>query len=238
MLREIIQLKIFQSMKSFNDKTLYASIFKTMPADTIPILFHKINDYKMFQDVVVTKVPLNQLVDWKIDDYGIVCKKNADFMVRYYDIEISGREVRNWMQPLFKAIGMATFGLITKRENGIRKFLVKIKPEIGSFDRVEIGPSVQWEPTHYIYDDNEVDTIFRKAIETSKGVLNNVILSEEGGRFYHEQNHNYIIEIKPEELIDLPNEYIWTDYSALNYLIQFNNCLNIQLRNLIALLDI
>ncbi len=224
--------------KFFNDKTLYASIFKTMPADTIPILFHKINDYKMFQDVVVTKVPLNQLVDWKIDDYGIVCKKNADFMVRYYDIEISGREVRNWMQPLFKAIGMATFGLITKRENGIRKFLVKIKPEIGSFDRVEIGPSVQWEPTHYIYDDNEVDTIFRKAIETSKGVLNNVILSEEGGRFYHEQNHNYIIEIKPEELIDLPNEYIWTDYSALNYLIQFNNCLNIQLRNLIALLDI
>lgn len=224
--------------KFFNDKTLHASIFKTMPADTIPILFHKINDYKMFQDVVVTKVPLNQLVDWKIDDYGIVCKKNADFMVRYYDIEISGREVRNWMQPLFKAIGMATFGLITKRENGIRKFLVKIKPEIGSFDRVEIGPSVQWEPTHYIYDDNEVDTIFRKAIETSKGVLNNVILSEEGGRFYHEQNHNYIIEIKPEELIDLPNEYIWTDYSALNYLIQFNNCLNIQLRNLIALLDI
>lgn len=224
--------------KFFNDKTLYASIFKTMPADTIPILFHKINDYKMFQDVVVTKVPLNQLVDWKIDDYGIVCKKNADFMVRYYDIEISGREVRNWMQPLFKAIGMATFGLITKRENGIRKFLVKIKPEIGSFDRVEIGPSVQWEPTHYIYDDNEVDTIFRKAIETSKGVLNNVILSEEGGRFYHEQNNNYIIEIKPEELIDLPNEYIWTDYSALNYLIQFNNCLNIQLRNLIALLDI
>ena len=78
-------------------------------------------------------------MDWKADEYGITCKKQADFMVRYYDIEIYGREVQHWFQPLFKAIGMATFGLLTRVIDEKRQYLVKIKPEIGSFDKAEVG---------------------------------------------------------------------------------------------------
>ncbi len=222
----------------FRDEGLYRSIFETSPADTIPKLYQQLNNYKMFQEITVATVPLNQLVDWKIDEYGITCKKQADFMVRYYDIEISGREVRKWMQPLFSAIGMATFGLITKKIDGVRKFLVRIKPEIGSFDRVELGPTIQWEPTHYLYNDNEVEKVFRRAAEMKKGILCDVILSEEGGRFYHEQNRNMIIEVEDNILANLPKDFFWTDYCALNYLIQVNNCLNIQLRNLLSLIKL
>ena len=63
-----------------------------------------------------------------------------------------------------------------------------------------------------------------------------VILSEEGGRFYHEQNNNVIIEINANELLELPEDYIWVSYATLNYLVQVNNCLNIQLRNLLSLI--
>lgn len=222
----------------FTDVPTYNSLFRTSPMDSLTELYRRINNYKMFKETVVTTIPLNQLVDWKIDDYGIICKKQADFMVRYYDIEISGREVRNWIQPLFKAVGNATFGLVTKVENDTRKFLVKIKPEIGSFDKIEIGPSVHWEPSHYLYNDNHIDKVFRKHIEENVGILNSVILSEEGGRFYHEQNYNYIIEINSSEIKNLPEEYVWADYSTLNHLVQVNNCLNIQLRNLLSLLVI
>lgn len=224
--------------KFFSDIAMYNSLFKTSPIDLLPELYQKINNYKMFEEVTVTEVPLNQLVDWKVDDYGIMCVKQADFMVRYYDIEISGREVNRWIQPLFKAIGNATFGLITKVENNIRKYLVKLKPEIGSFDKLEIGPSVQWESSHYLYNDNIVDKVFRKYIESNQGIINKVILSEEGGRFYHEQNYNYIIEINSNELDSLPKDYLWVNLSTLNYLIQINNCINIQLRNLLSLLKI
>lgn len=222
----------------FEDKALYRSIFDTDPADTLTTVFQKINNYKMFHDVTLVPVPLNQLVDWIVEDYGITCKEQADYMVRYYDIEISGREVQHWMQPLFKAIGIATFGLVTKQVDGTRKFLVKIKPEIGSFDKVELGPSVQWEPTHYLYNDDIVEKVFRRYMERKHGILCDVILSEEGGRFYHEQNRNIIIEISEDEAIDLPDDYLWVDYSTLNYLVQINNYLNIQLRNLMALLEL
>lgn len=222
----------------FTDDSLFRSMFCSDPQNTLPQIFHRINNYKMFRDVKLATVPLGQLVDWKVDEYGITCKKQADFMVRYYDIEISGREVQHWTQPLFKAIGMATFGLITRVNTGKREFLVKIKPEIGSFDKVELGPTVQWESSHYLYNDNEVEKVFRKKLEKNERIITNVVLSEEGGRFYHEQNNNIIIEVKSEDIPEIPDDYIWADYATLNYLVQVNNCLNIQLRNLLSLLKI
>lgn len=222
----------------FVDQALFKSIFYSEPQENLPWIYQRLNNYKMFHDVKIATVPLNQLVDWKVDEFGITCKKNADFMVRYYDIGISGREVQHWTQPLFKAIGMATFGLLSCVVDGKRKYLVRIKPEIGSFDKAEIGPSVQWEPTHYLYNDNEVEKLFRKKYENKQGVWIDVVLSEEGGRFYHEQNNNVIIEIEHDELGDLPEDYLWVNYSTLNYLVQVNNCLNIQLRNLLSLIKI
>ena len=174
----------------------------------------------------------------KPHNYGITCKGEADFMVRYYNIEIDGREVQQWTQPLFKAIGMATFGLLSRVHNDRREYLVRIKPEIGSFDMAELGPAIQWEPTHDHGQDNIVDEIFRSRYQGKEGVITDVILSEEGGRFYHEQNRNVIIYIGEDELSEVPDGYIWTDYAALGYMVQINNCLNIQLRNLMPLIDL
>lgn len=222
----------------FKDKAIFESIFNGEQSKMLPEIYQKVNNYKMFRDITLVTIPLNQLVDWYIDEYGVTCKKQADFMVRYYDIEISGREVQHWGQPLFKAIGAATFGLISAVISKKRNFIVKIKPEIGSFDKVEIGPTIQWEATHYLYNDDPIENFFRKQLEHSTGLLIDVILSEEGGRFYHEQNRNIIIECSADQLPELPNGYIWIDFATLNYLSQVNNCLNIQLRNLLSLIKL
>lgn len=204
----------------------------------LPKVFQELNNYKMFSDIRMSTVPLYELVDWEINEYGVTCKKQAPFMVRFYEIEIEGREVRNWSQPLFKAIGMATFGLLTTIDNGVRKYLVKINSEFGVFDKVEIGPTVQWEPTHYLYNDNEIEKIFRKHLELRNGVIKDVVLSEEGGRFYHEQNRNVIIEVEKGEIENLPKGYIWVSFSTINLMIQFYDVINIQMRNLISIVDI
>ena len=63
------------------------------------------------------------------------------------------------------------------------------------------------------------------------------LLSEEGGRFYHEQNRNVLVRVRREELPPLPKGYFLLDYRTLNELVQVNNTLNIQLRNLLSLLE-
>ncbi|MBR6451342.1 MAG: NDP-hexose 2,3-dehydratase family protein, partial [Lachnospiraceae bacterium] len=49
---------------------------------------------------------------------------------------------------------------------------------------------------------------------------------------------NIIIQVDKAELENLPPGYVLSDYGTLNLLTQINNCVNIQLRNLLSLLEI
>lgn len=224
-----------------DDLPLYRSVFLTDISTSLRPALHYLNNYKMFTEVRVVRVPLNELVDWRVNDRGVYCLKKAPYEVAFYDIEISGREVQSWTQPLFKASGKATFVLMVKETEGVLKFLVKARPEIGSFDKIELGPAVQQEASAELDLTDPVKKLFS---DWSTGNLSDmeeyqalidVVLSEEGGRFYHEQNRNVILKIPSDALTELPEGYFWMDLSALNFLTQSNNYLNIQLRNLISL---
>ena len=218
----------------FTDITLLRSV--QGGGDHLPEIYQYINNYKMFEERKRELVPLFSLENWEMRDGEFVCKEPYSFKVVFCDIEIEGREVRHWCQPLFEAAGIATFGLMTRVHNGVKEFLVRATPEIGCFDGIELGPSVQRE---FIYkgEFTDVDKLFDEKLKNKDGVIFDTLLSEEGGRFYHEQNRNVIMEIADNEIDSLPPGYFWSDYKTLNTLVQVNNCLNIQLRNLLSVLE-
>ena len=221
-----------------NDKTLLRSISGAASQPILTDIYHTFNNYKMFSEIYTRLVGLDSLKNWHMENNRFICEGPFPFRLIFCDISIEGREVVNWTQPLFEAQGIATFGLISCEDNGIKKFLVKAKPEIGCLDGIELGPTVQHEVTHE-RDEDEITSLFYEKLSSSKGVRVDVLLSEEGGRFYHEQNQNVIIEIQKNEIpSDLPQGYFWSDYKTLNTLTQVNNCLNIQLRNLLSLLEV
>jgi oxidase EvaA len=224
----------------FNDKALYNSMFTNNKEDQgmFSRIFSEFNDRKMYKKENSRLVPLKSLKSWDVGKKEIVCKSAYDFKVIYCYIEIEGREVNYWEQPLIEANGVAILGLFTSIVEEKRKFLVKIKHEIGCFDEVELGPTIQLEPTNPKNSVDKIEKLFLTKLEEDVGKMKDVILSEEGGRFYHEQNRNVIIEVKEKEIGNLPSDYFWVDFTLLNKMIQFNNCVNIQLRNLISLLDI
>jgi oxidase EvaA len=220
----------------FRDKALYQSIF-TKNKKISRQAFTMLNNYKMYKNVVKEVVPLQNLKNWILDEKGISCTKEADFDVRYYDIEIEGREVQSWAQPLFKARSSALFVLFTRVNNGIREFLISLRPEIGCFDKVEFGPSLQIANAKAYHSDDSLYQTFLKHDKSKEGFFIDVMMSEEGGRFYHEQNRNVIVEVEKGEL-PFSEDTLWVDYATLNSLLVNNNLLNIQLRNLISLLEI
>ncbi len=239
--RELLEGDELSDVESlFADKAFFASVFSGADQGREHLIFNSLNDYKMLNDAEYKTVPLKALKSWKIIPSGIESKNPYDFKVIYCKIEIEGREVRKWEQPLVEATGIALFGCLTAVENGIRKYLVKIKPEVGSFDGAELGPTVQLESLALKNKDlNAIDSFFLEQLEKKRNVLFDNLLSEEGGRFYHEQNRNVIIEIdSQEEIGSLPNGYFWVDYATINHMIQFNNVVNIQLRNIMALMEI
>ncbi len=222
--------------KLFDDKELFKSIFYGEQRNMLPAIYQYINNYKMFDESNIKLVDIYSLNDWYMKDGEYICKNNYPFKIVFCDIEIEGREVRNWTQPLFEATGISTFGLIMYNDNGIKKFIIKAVSENGCFDKIELGPSIQNEAGHEIKF-NEIDKLFYSNLENNRHIVYDCLLSEEGGRFYHEQNRNVIMQIPKTDLINLPTGYFAVDYKTLNNLVQINNCLNIQLRNLLSLLE-
>lgn len=222
----------------FSDKYLYKSLYHNND-DELRGVLRRLNDTKMYSESKKALTPLSELSSWTIETSHIVGLKEP-FKVSFFEIEIEGREVTRWHQPLFEAIGCATLGLLSTVINEERKFLVKLTPEIGCFDTVELGPTIHKEPNEIEDGSNVIEQLFWQLLDEKKGVSHDVLLSEEGGRFYHEQNRNIIIGVHEKEMntVELPKEYMWVSFNTLNQLLQFNNILNIQLRNLISLLRI
>lgn len=221
----------------FPDKALFQSIFGEINNEDFVNLYHYINDFKMLRSCERRLVPLSELDSWNFTDSEISHKNGYSFKVIFCDIEIEGREVTHWDQPLFEAVGTAVFGLAYADFDGKRKFLVHAKPEAGCFDIIEAAPTVQYEASVTECDYDAVGKRFFELCKNKNNVKTDVILSEEGGRFYHEQNRNILLQVDKNDFSDLPEGYFWLDFKTLNRMVQFNNCLNIQLRNLLSLLE-
>lgn len=235
---ELSRMELLSLSNGFLDKLLFCSVFEGIGENPLPQIYQVINNQKMFDETTRQLVPLHELTDWEMKNGELVCKYPVPFKVVFCDISIEGREVKRWTQPLFEATGVATFGLICCEENGILKFLVKVMPEAGCFDGVELGPTIQQEAVELHPKEDTISKFFWDRLENKKGIFFDHLLSEEGGRFYHEQNRNVLIRVKKEELPELPKGYFLLDYRTLNELVQVNNSLNIQLRNLLSLLEV
>lgn len=222
---------------SFADKSLFRSVFDEPTDNPLPQVYHYLNNYKMFSYPSRRTVPLMKLKNWEMNGNEFVCKNPYPFKVVFCDISIEGREVKNWTQPLFEATGIATFGLICCEDEGKLKFVVKATPEIGCFDAIELGPTVQREAVAHSAAEDDISRLFFDMLAQKQGVVFDQFLSEEGGRFYHEQNRNVLIRVSRNQLPSLPAGYFLLDYYTLNQLVQINNVLNIQLRNLLVLLE-
>ena len=220
------------------DEAFFRSVFSRPDYGAIRQAFNLINDYKMFRREKSRLLPLKSLKGWQMTKREIRCRTPYDFKVIYCRIEIEDREVKYWEQPLIQAMGQAVFGVFTCVRDGRRKYLVRVKHEIGCFDGAELGPMIQLEPSNARNMISGPEKLFLEKLEKNEGVVLSVVQSEEGGRFYHEENRNAVIEIGEDELGELPEGYLWMDYATISEMIQFNNCVNIQLRNLISLLDL
>ena len=213
----------------------FMNSIRVVDRTTMRDLYIRANDYKMFRAGKTSFLPLTALKDWEMREDELVHRTGWPFKVIYCSLEIEGREVTQWNQPLFAAQGDATFGLLCSKSSGTLEILVQLKPETGCFDSVEIGPTVQEEYGSREARDPVAELFFEQLGKPEHTVID-VVLSEEGGRFYHEQNRNVILTVDKAAVQYDPSRYVWSSIGTLNAMTMINNCLNIQLRNLLTLL--
>lgn len=189
-------------------------------------------------DLNVTKIKLSKINDWIFGESGIYHKNRKYFSVIPVNISIENREVSNWCQPLIKPSEEGICAFLIKNLNGVFHFLVQAKLECGNFDIVEIAPTVQCITGSYKNREYEVPFLDYVINANKNQFIFDTYQSEEGGRFYHEQNRNCVLVTNDKfEELEIPENYMWLSLNQLKTLIKFNNYLNIQARSLISTIN-
>ena len=219
-------------------EALFASERVKAGANTIDGALHHLSELKSRWELITEKCPLRSVRDWMVTEDEIVRADRRFFRIIGADVEISNREVARWCQPLVQPMQEGLCVLFVKRIGGILHFLMQAKVECGNFDVVELAPTIQCltgdykNPFGYVPD-------FLEAFCAGKcgKVVFDTKQSEEGGRFYREQNRNVICLVNDSVPEDPPENFLWLTLGQIKEFLRFNNYLNIQVRSLISALE-
>lgn len=197
-----------------------------------------ITGLKSFYELEVTAIPLKSVNHWIRTEDEIRHEDGKYFSIIAADVQISNREVVRWSQPLVKSAQEGLIAFIVKKFDGVTHFLVQAKIEAGNFDILELAPSVQCLTGNYRRGKNEYEVPFIDVVLNAPpdNIVYKAMQSEEGGRFYQEQNLNMIVRVDNDFPQQLPPNYCWMTQDQLYMFIRFNNYLNIQARSLLAAL--
>lgn len=202
-------------------------------------ILHRLSELKSRYELIVEKMPLKDVRGWNVEPKEIVRPDRLFFRVMGVRVAIENREVSSWCQPLVQSMQEGLCVLFAKRINGVFHFLLQAKIECGNFDVVEFAPSIQCltgpyrDPIGYV--PQFLDSFLSgKCVEK---MLFDTHQSEEGGRFYHEQNRYAICEVN-DLIPDVPPEsFFWLTLGQIKEFLKFNNYLNVQVRSLVSALE-
>ena len=223
---------------SLLSRDLFISELALAGYHTIDDVLFWLSELKSRYELLVDRIPLKDVQDWQITETEIVRYDRRFFRVLGVNVVIENREVQAWDQPLVEPLQEGLCAFIIKKLHGVFHFLVQAKIECGNFDVVEMAPTVQCLTGSY-KNANVAPPPFVEYVlgTTCKHVFFDTKQSEEGGRFYREQNRYLVIEADDAFPEQVPENFIWLTLGQIKEFLRFNNYLNIQARSLIAALD-
>ena len=217
---------------SIDELSEFNIMFSNSSINSNELILNWLTQKKLQCDINVNSIPLIELEDWEINMNKIEHKKNKFFSVIGVNVSIENREVTSWSQPMIKPCERGLIGLGYSLINSVPHFLVRAKFEIGSFDRIEFAPSIQTSFSNLSSDDKWVLELFRNG----KKVFS-VYQSEEGGRFFHEENLNELYELPYIELDSYTSNFQWMTYRQIHQMMSFSGIVNIQLRTILSMIQ-
>ncbi len=231
----VTQLSDLSCLSNFG-KDLFRSAKTTKGVHSMGQLLSWLSGLKSRYDLFVSYKPIDKLKGWHRTDSEIANDFGKFFRVIGVRVSISNREVQSWSQPLVQPLQQGICAFVIKRIGGIYHFLVQAKLECGNYDILELAPTVQCL-TGNVFAARKKPPFTDYVLNAPKELIRyDVLQSEEGGRFYREQNRNMIVEADDSFPLDVPEHYTWMTLNQIYNFIRFNNFLNIQARSILSAL--
>lgn len=222
--------QIEKVLKKNNNMFLKSALQKKSCLFSNNNIMSKITDIKSNKHNNIEKIDISSINDWKISEKKIHHTHHNYFNVIGVSVSIGNREVRKWCQPMIEPTQKGFCGFIVKKIKNNFHFLVQLKYECGNLDLIEFGPTVQ----QTIDENLEKNHLYNIISMSDNQIIFDSFQSEEGGRFFKEQNRNVLCLINEKLEFQIPKNFIWMTLNQLFFFIRHNNYVNIQARSLIS----
>ena len=196
-------------------------------------IHHWLNNLKKEQFSTVKKMPLSALKGWEITDSEIANHSDNEFTVFNIDVRAPDREVHHWDQPILSSNDPGILCLFCKNINNILHFLIQAKAEPGTYNILELTTSIQSSEKD-LKNDPALSGLAAKFHNAKpEQILYSAVQSEEGGRFYQDENKYFLIHYEEDEW-EISENFTWLTLGQLKLLMQRSNFLTNELRSFIA----
>jgi oxidase EvaA len=217
-------------------KEYFKSYVSDYSLHTITELISWYTEQKVKYDTSVSPKPLSKLEGWHFNENEIFNNNNF-FSVIGVKVSAGSREVSHWMQPLIKDDNIGLLAFIIKKINGVIHFLVQAKIEPGNRDIIELSPTISCSNyKHRMETAQDQPFMLCEAFNKNNKIHFDTLQSEEGGRFYKIQNRNMIVEICPDNDIEVPDNYIWMTLRQMKEFMR-HGMFNIEARSIISTIN-
>jgi oxidase EvaA len=154
-----------------------------------------------------------------------------DFSIRGLQVNIKGREVSSWYQPIVVEEKTFDYYLFRVIINNKVNYLWRITKEPGYSFGFMYGPTIL--DTSYLKNKNDLEKIKKEFANIAKVSLNKVFtMSEEGGRFWKSIARHHIYDVLLDSKEELPQEFsIFDEYET--YKLLESGFLSIEARSLL-----
>lgn len=222
---------------SFGHELLLSSMICS-GKNSLSNLMSWLTSLKSMCNLKVDQIALNEVSDWIVTDTEICHKSNKYFKIIGVNVHIENREVKDWCQPIVKPMEHGICVFLIKKIYGTYHFLVQAKFECGNFDMYEFAPTVQCLQSELLNTSSDKHYFINDVNNAKKeNIIIDTYQSEEGGRFYKEQNRNMVIKVDENFSEELPRNYAWMTLGQLNSFLKYNNFVNIQARSILSALQ-
>lgn len=192
-------------------------------------------------EMEVKEIGISELEGWHINERtkNIVHDSGEFFSV--IGVKVSNtrkREVLGWTQPIIWQKEGGILGILCKKFNGVRYYLIHAKAEPGNIHKLQLSPTLQATFSNLKKAHGgkkpKFAEYFMKGAKVKK--IYSRCYAEDGGRFYLKTNNNMIVEIDENENIGVPDDYIWLTMYQIKQLMKHDNMLAPHLRSVISYL--
>lgn len=215
----------FSKNKNGFGQLLYESLNTGSSFNSTSHLIEVLDNKRASIDSTIKEVDITLFKEW----FDQQESSPHPFYIRGVSVNVKGREVEHWQQPIFASYHEGLVILFCKKIKGVLHFLVGLSKEIGFMEKVQFGPSVMIQDNINSIHDLEFDTIPSKLISEYKQ-------SDEGGRFFQSITTYQIREIDEHWEHKISEEHVWMTLSQIKELLPTKGNFNNEFRSVLSLI--